>query len=71
MAKDIYDFAESMIRKNPNFQNNPEAQQVLQIIHNRDEKAGIELANKILGNAGVDQQTGIEKAMRFFGLNNN
>lgn len=71
MAKDMYQFAENMIRKNPKFKNDPDAQKVLQILQNRDEAAGIELANNILGNVGVSQQDGIRKAMGFFGFNNN
>lgn len=70
MGKSVYDFAENMIRNNPRFQNDPRAQQALQIIQSRDEKAGIELANHILGTNNLDQKSGIQKAMSFFGFDN-
>ncbi len=71
MGKDIYDVAENMIRNNPNFKNNPKAQQILQIIHNRDDKAGVELANQFLQDNGMTREAGIQQAMRLFGFNNN
>lgn len=70
MAKSIYDFAENMIRSNPKFKNDPRAQQVLTLIHNRDDKAGVELANQILAGANISQEDGIKQAMSFLGLNN-
>lgn len=71
MGKNLYDFAENMIRNNPNLQNDPRAQKLADIIHNRDDAAGIELANQFLRDNGLSQQSGIEQAMRFLGLNQN
>lgn len=70
MAKDIYEMAETMIRSNPRFKNDPTAQQVLQIIHNRDATKGIEIANELLKQQGVDRDTGVQQALNFFGMNN-
>lgn len=70
MAKSVYDFAENMIRSNPQFKNDPRAQQVLKIIQSRDDKQGIALANEILGSANLTPEDGVKQAMSFFGLNN-
>lgn len=70
MSKDIYSIAESMICNNPKFKNNQYAQEALKLIVNRDETAGVELANRILQKQGVSQEDAIQKGMDFFGFDN-
>lgn len=68
MAKDVYEFAAAMIRKNPQMANSPEGREFLQLLETRDDRAGSALANKLLSGMGVSQEQGIRKAVKFFGL---
>lgn len=55
------------IQQNPNFKNNPQAQEMLNVILTGDSKRGEEIANQILQSHGVSQEEGVNKARSFFG----
>lgn len=57
----------SRLQNNPNFKNNPQAQEMLNVILTGDSKRGEELANQILQQNGVSREEGVNKARSFFG----
>lgn len=54
------------LQQNPNFQNNPQAKEMLNVILTGDSKRGEELANQILQQNGVSREEGVNKARSFF-----
>ncbi len=54
-----------MIRMNPNLQNNPQAQQYIQVLMNGDSKRGEELARNICQSYGVTPEQGVQQAQSF------
>lgn len=56
----------SKLQQNPNFQNNPQAQEMLNVILTGDSKRGEEIANQILQQNGVSKEEGVNKARSFF-----
>lgn len=56
----------SRLQQTPNFQNNPEAQEMLNVILTGDSKRGEEIANKILQSNGVSREEGVNKARSYF-----
>lgn len=53
---------ESLAKQNPEALNNPRAQSLLDIIRSGDEQRGIEAANNILKDLGIQRNTGIQQA---------
>lgn len=69
MVNNIQQFALQLIEQNKNmFQGNEYAQSLIDIIKNNDFQRGIEAANNFLKSNGIDQQTGVNQARKFFGL---
>lgn len=64
----VMDFALSMLGKNPNIGNNPNAQAMLSAIRSNDQQAGEQMARNICKSYGVSEQEAISQARRFFGL---
>lgn len=52
---------ESLAKQNPEALNNPRAQSLLDIIRSGDEQRGIEAANNILNDMGIQRNTGIQQ----------
>lgn len=65
-------FAMNMIQRaaqqNPNFANNQNAMNMINVIQSGDQKAGEALANNILQSMGMTREQGIELARQKFGL---
>lgn len=57
---------QGFIQRNPNFANNPQAQQYLQVIMSGDSKKGEELARNICNSFGVTPEQGVQQAQEFF-----
>lgn len=56
----------SRLQQNPNFKNNPEAQEMLNVILTGDSKRGEEIANQILQSNGVSREEGVNMARSYF-----
>lgn len=56
------DVIEKLARENPEALNNPRSQSLLDILRSGDEKRGIEAANNILQDMGLDRNTGMNQA---------
>lgn len=64
----VMDFALSMLERNPNLGNNPNAQAMLSAIRNNDQRVGEQMARNICKSYGVSEQEAYNQARRFFGL---
>ena len=60
---------QQMMQKNPNFANNPQAQQYIQVLMSGDAQKGQELARNICGSFGVTPEQGVQQARQFFQQN--
>lgn len=58
-------WAMQMIQAN-GIQGTGETQEMINAIQNNDEKAGVALANKILQQAGVSREQGLQQARQYF-----
>lgn len=59
-------FAQQLIRNNPNIANNPRNQAMVNAIMNNDAEAGIKIANNLLQTYETNQSDGVNMAMQFF-----
>lgn len=57
------------LQRNPNLQNNPQAQQYIQVLMSGDAQKGQELARNICGSFGVTPEEGVKQAQQFFQQN--
>ena len=55
----------SRLQQNPNFQNDPQKQEMLNVILTGDSKRGEEIANQILQQNGVSREEGVNQARSF------
>lgn len=62
------DFAISMIKKNPNIANNPQAKEYISILESGDSAKGEEVARNICNTYGVSPEDGIKQAKSFFNI---
>lgn len=62
------DFALSLISRNPQITNNPNAQQLLQVVQENDSDKGAQIAQNICDSYGITREQAIQEAKRFFGL---
>lgn len=53
---------EALAKQNPEALNNPRAQSLLNILRSGDEQRGIEAANNILKELGLNRETGVQQA---------
>lgn len=60
------DFVISMIKKNPQIANNPQAQEYLKILESGDSARGEEVARNLCETYGVSQEDGVKQAKSFF-----
>lgn len=63
---DFRQFALNMIRQNPQIANNPQAQEMINVIQSGDETRGKEIATNLCNTYGVTQQQAINDAKKFF-----
>ena len=59
----------SMIKKNPQIMNNPQAQNYIQILENGDAAKGEEVARNLCETYGVSPEQGLNQAQSFFNTN--
>lgn len=64
----IRDIAMSLISKNPQIANNPQAAEMIDAIKNNDSVKGQQIANNLLNSYGVSKQDAIDQAKSFFNL---
>lgn len=62
------DFALSLISRNPQITNNPNAQQLLQVVQENDSVKGAQIAQNICDSYGITREQAIQEAKRLFGL---
>lgn len=62
------DFALSLIGRNPQITNNPNAQQLLQVVQENDSVKGAQIAQNICDSYGITREQAIQEAKRLFGL---
>lgn len=60
------DFALNMLRQNPNIANNPNAQEMINVIQNGDSVRGQQIANNLCSTYGMNRDQAISQAMQFF-----
>lgn len=68
MAKSMKDFALSMISRNPQIADNPQAQQMINVIQNGNDEQGKQIAENLCKTYGMSKEDALANAKRFFGL---
>ena len=68
MNNPIMNFAMAMINKNPAIQNNPQAQELINVIQNNDSARGEQIATNLCNTYGVTKDQAIAQAKKYFGL---
>lgn len=68
MNNPLMQFAMAMINKNPAIQNNPQAQEYINIIQNNDSAKGEQIATNLCNTYGVTKEQAIAQAKKYFGL---
>lgn len=58
----------NMMQNNPNFQNNPVAQNYVNVLLSGDSKRGEEIANNLLKSYGVTKEQALDAAKKMFNL---
>lgn len=64
----IMGFAMSMLQKNPNVANSPQAQEMLRVLQSNDAQRGQEIARNLCQTYGVTPEQAINQATSFFNL---
>lgn len=60
------EFALQMIKNNPQFANNPQAQNYIEVLESGNSQKGEEIANNLLNTYGVSKEDAISQAKSFF-----
>lgn len=60
------DFAMSLITRNPQIANNPNAQGMIQAIQNNDSAKGEQIAKNLCDSYGISPQEAVQQAKQFF-----
>ena len=68
MANPLMAFAANMIRNNPRVSQNPNAQQMIDVILSGDEVRGQQLADNICQSYGMSREAAVGQASSFFGF---
>lgn len=66
MMPDIKQFALNMLKNNPNFQNNPLAENCIQALETGDNQKGEDIANNLCQTYGISKEDAIKQAKKFF-----
>lgn len=64
----IANFAMNILMKNPNVANNPQAQQLIQMIQNGDSAHGEKMAENLCETYGMTKDQALTEAKKFFGI---
>lgn len=64
----ISQLAMNMLSRNPQFQNNPQAKYMMQIIQSGDSVQGQEIAENLCKTYGVTPEQAVQQAKQFFKL---
>lgn len=64
----LMQFAASMINRNPNVTDNPQAQAMLEVLKSGDAQRGQQIANNICQSMGVTPQQAVQEARKFFNV---
>lgn len=67
-GRGIMGYAMEMLRNNPNVVNNPQAQEMVNVIQSGDAQKGQEIADNICKTYGISREEAIMQAGRFFHL---
>lgn len=67
-ASNFQKLAMSMINSNPQVKNNPNAQEWIKAIESNDSRQGEQIARNLCQSYGVDPQTALQQARRFFNI---
>lgn len=65
---DFRSLALNLIGRNPRVANNPQAQQMLQVIQNGDSARGQEIATNLCNTYGISKEDAVKQAKNFFGI---
>lgn len=68
MSNAIMNFAMNAIAKNPQLANNPQAQELINVIKSGDSAKGEQIARNICQSYGVTPEQALDKATGFFGI---
>lgn len=58
----------NLLQNNPNIQQNPQAQNMIDAIKNNDSVKGEQIANNLLQTYGVSKEDALKRAQHFFKL---
>lgn len=61
-------YALQLLRNNPRIANNPQAQEMINVIQNGDNKRGEQIAMNICSSMGVNPQEAVQRAQSFFNI---
>ncbi len=64
----MQNIAMNIIQRNPQIANNPNAQNLLNVIQSGDQKRGEEIANNLCETYGISREDALQKAKRFFNI---
>ena len=68
MVNNLMNFALGMISKNPQIANNPNAQEMINVIQSNDFKRGQQIAQNLCQSNGVTPEEAVKQARGFFGF---
>lgn len=68
MVNNLQQFALSLIQQNPNVRNNPNAQELINVIQSGDAEKGQQIAKNFCDTYGITPAQALEQAASFFRL---
>lgn len=68
MSNAIMNFAMNAIAKNPQIANNPQAQDLINVIKSGDSVRGEQIARNLCQSYGVTPEQALDRAIGFFGI---
>lgn len=68
MTNIFQNLVNTVIQRNPNIKNNPQAQDYLNVIGSGDHKRGAEIADNLCKTYGMTREQAIAQAKQFFGI---
>ena len=68
MVNNLMNFALGMISKNPQIANNPNAQEMINVIQSNDFKRGQQIAQNLCKSNGITPEEAVKQARGFFGF---
>lgn len=68
MNNNVKNFAMNLIRNNPQIANNPNANEMLNVIQNGDNARGQQIAENLCKTYGMTPEQALSQAKQFFGI---